>query len=100
MPSDFKEDQAEELRKHFEDINTSAEIEEDVIDVLSLPSRKEKYKKSKLDAKVQQQEKSEKKSKRKRHRVRFPLVRVLLVLFLLLVILVLTYPTWMDRLNL
>jgi uncharacterized membrane protein len=100
MPSDFKEDQAEELRKHFEDNNTSSEIEEDIIDVLSLPSRKEKYKKIKPDTKVQQQEKSDKKSKRKRRRVRFPLVRVLLILFLLLVVLVLTYPTWMDRLNL
>lgn len=101
MPSDFKEDQAEELRKHFgEGDSSSPRTEDDNIDVLNLPSRKEKYKKKKVEPKEIEDKQGEKRNKRKRRRVKFPLVRILLFLFLLLVTLVLTYPNWTERLNL
>lgn len=97
MTSDFREDQAEQLRKHFDDKkdDSSKEME---IDVLSLPSRKEKYNQRKEAEKVKKEGQATSSERRRRRRLKFPLVRFLLVLFLLLVTLVITYPSWIDRL--
>lgn len=103
MTSNFTEDQAEKLRKHFDGPISEIDQEKSV-DVLSLPSRKEKYNSAKqrkqkdIDRPVSNKER-EKKDKRRR-RVKFPLVRILLFLFFLLVILVTTYPIWIERLEL
>lgn len=103
MTSDFKEDQAEKLRKHFEDFEKNQEAVE--VDVFSLPSRKTKHNKTKekrTERKIEasKDNQKEKSVRKRRRRVRFPLIRILLFLFLLLVILVLTYPSWIERLNL
>lgn len=104
MTSNLNEDQAEQLRKRFETgEDQEIETEDTVVDVLNLPSRKEKYKKNKQKKKKNlelQEEKLKKETKPKRKKVRFPLVKFLLFLFLLLVVLVTTYPMWIEKLNL
>ena len=96
MTPNVKEDQAEQLRIQFQDEKTKNEV-----DVLSLPSRKEKYKSLKQELKeAKQEQQTNTRNKRKRRRIKFPIVRILLLLFLLLVSLVITYPNWIERLNL
>lgn len=108
MTSKFKEDQAEQLRKRLEDNENNPEIGNVEVDILSLPSRKEKYKKNKqtrppISEEIKSEEIDQKQTQTKkvrRRRVKFPLVQILLFLFLLLVILVITYPNWIERLSL
>lgn len=100
MTSNFKEDQAEQLRKHFEGFEKKNEIREK-IDVLSLPPRKEKFKKNKVKVNKEEQKTIDRKErKRRKRKVSFPLIKILLLLFLLLIILVITYPSWIERINL
>lgn len=103
MTSNFTEDQAKQLRKRLENNEKDPAVENKEIDILSLPSRKEKYKKTKQTRpeKNGEIEQTQKQTKRvRRRRVKFPLVQILLFMFLLLVILVITYPSWIERLNL
>jgi ABC-type Na+ efflux pump permease subunit len=103
MTPSFNEDQAQQLRKRFEDSSENLETQEENVDVLSLPSRKEKYQKVKHKKKNNEEiisETKETRDKKKGRSFRFPLVRILLFLFLLLVVLVTTYPKWIEKLNL
>ncbi|OIJ14850.1 hypothetical protein BKP37_07695 [Anaerobacillus alkalilacustris] len=99
MTSNFKEDQAEQLRKHFEGFEKKNEIHEE-LDVLSLPPRKEKFKKNKIKVNKEKQKTIDQKERKRKRKVGFPLIKTLLLLFLLLILLVLTYPSWIERINL
>ncbi|OIJ15893.1 hypothetical protein BKP35_02575 [Anaerobacillus arseniciselenatis] len=103
MTSNFNEDQAEQLRKRIEKHDEKLEDQTEAVDVLSLPSRKEKFNKSKLESQPSRRQKKREKqtnTKKNKTKVKFPLVRILLFLFLVLVVLVTTYPKWIERLNL
>ncbi|WP_096188592.1 hypothetical protein [Evansella halocellulosilytica] len=86
------------MRKTQEDISSNLgkqeseyEIEdENSIDVLNLPSRKEIH---------QQPKENERKRyrRKKKKQQSFPLVRILVILFFILVTLVITYPLWIDK---
>ncbi len=100
MTSDFKEDQAEQLRRHFGEMEQENDETDKEVDVLSLPSRKEKYnQKKQMESKKSNMQENKKKQGRKKQKIKFPIVRILLVLFLLLVVLIISYPRWIDRLN-
>ncbi len=96
MPSNVKEDQAAQLRKHFRKFDENQQPDEKIIDILSLPSRTEKHKKQrKKDKSVHNKAQQ---LLRKRWIVKFPVVKILLLLFIFLIIFVLAYPNWLEKL--
>ncbi|RSL32076.1 hypothetical protein D7Z54_17935 [Salibacterium salarium] len=81
MSPNYKEDQAEQLRKRSQRHSEEA-MEEEKIPVSSLPSRKETHKNTRKKVKL---------------RIHFPLARLLLLIFIVIVVLAVLTPFWLEK---